>query len=190
MDGLLDPRVDLEEEGIGGRADGRHQELTLLHERPRRSDGDAPSRPASARWRPSSPMSMHASPNGRARGQKAGECVELTLGFPEARNVVTTAASSAPEAERDVPRRLPAAVKPVGPKQAEDATLLRRELLARGGLEFTQSGYHQPHLREMALARRAYLVMGFEPFSLLSGQRPVQVSGHELAQLVARHIRR
>ena len=33
-------------------------------------------------------------------------------------------------------------------------------------------------------------MMGFEPSPLLSRQRPVQVGGYELHQLVARHVRR
>src|SRR5262249_29888973 len=159
---------------VGRRADRSNLKLTLLHER-----ADAQAATLQACQQPlvgGVVADEHARLTERRAGrQEAGGCVELALGLPEVRDVSAPCGKLAPAPEGSVPTPLLPTVKSAGSKQSENPTLLRREILARGGLQLTKGGHHEPCLRYIGLATRAALAMGLEPVPILRRQPSFQV---------------
>src|SRR5262245_23943211 len=104
---------------------------------------------------------------GRACGQEAGDCLELTLGLPEVGDVVTQCGELTPKPEGDIPNARLRAVKPASTEELENLPWRGREMLIRGRPQPTKRRDCELHLRHVGLAARASLAMGLEPIPLL-----------------------
>jgi hypothetical protein len=124
------------------------------------------------------------------RREKACRRIELALGLPEVADVVTRYRKLAGDAQGNTALPRPSMVKAPGPEEIEETVSLGAVLPYLTAPELPERAHDELHLCQVHATPRAGPPVRFAALTIGRGQRPIQVGGDELHELLARHVGR